>query len=317
MSIFNKFINKNQKIKNNSPRITINFLGITIRIPRLSILIDRKKNINYYHSFNSALEIPKATGNLRLIQEANLALLKDFDTICNEHNIKYWIDFGTLLGAMRHKGFIPWDDDLDVSMPREDYERFISKFKNGFPNHPDLKLVFCSNRRNSCILKLKHKNIIPIGIDIFTYDYYHSKLEENEKKDLSLKIEKYSKPKIIRKHNSFETIVEKSKKITHKFILNNKTISLENTPAIFMAIDFHHGWKNKVYDWENIFPLQKIEFENIKFNAPNNSHKVLTSIYGNYMEIPKDSYPRHTAYLNITNEQIKSLEEYAKSITKN
>ncbi|MDR0784472.1 MAG: LicD family protein [Treponema sp.] len=62
--------------------------------------------------------------NLKKCQEIQLGLLKDFDRVCRERNWTYWLDGGTLLGAIRHKGFIPWDDDIDVAMPRSDFEAF-------------------------------------------------------------------------------------------------------------------------------------------------------------------------------------------------
>lgn len=74
--------------------------------------------------------IPHAVGELGTIQEANLKLIKYFDELCSRHNLQYWLDFGTLLGAVRHKGFIPWDDDLDVGMPRDDYRRLLDILKN-------------------------------------------------------------------------------------------------------------------------------------------------------------------------------------------
>ena len=59
------------------------------------------------------------------IHAEELETLVDFDEFCNEHGLRYSLAGGTLLGAVRHKGFIPWDDDIDVGMPREDYERFL------------------------------------------------------------------------------------------------------------------------------------------------------------------------------------------------
>ena len=60
---------------------------------------------------------------LRKAQMRMLEMLVEVDTICRKHNIPYWIDFGTLLGAVRHKGFIPWDDDMDISVYEKDYNR--------------------------------------------------------------------------------------------------------------------------------------------------------------------------------------------------
>ena len=62
------------------------------------------------------------------IQKVDLEILKHIDSFCREHHIQYFLDSGTLIGAARHKGFIPWDDDMDIRMPRPDYERFISEF---------------------------------------------------------------------------------------------------------------------------------------------------------------------------------------------
>lgn len=62
---------------------------------------------------------------LRHLQLAELEILKDIDRVCREYDIAYWLDSGTVLGARRHGGFIPWDDDIDLGMPRDDYERFL------------------------------------------------------------------------------------------------------------------------------------------------------------------------------------------------
>ncbi|MEG0324277.1 MAG: LicD family protein, partial [Raoultibacter sp.] len=62
---------------------------------------------------------------LRALQLAELSVLKDIDAVCKKHNIEYFLDSGTALGAARHEGFIPWDDDVDIGMLREDYERFL------------------------------------------------------------------------------------------------------------------------------------------------------------------------------------------------
>ena len=64
---------------------------------------------------------------LRRLQLTEVRMLVDIDRVCREHNIAYFLDAGTLLGARRHGGFIPWDDDVDLGMPRDDYERFLQE----------------------------------------------------------------------------------------------------------------------------------------------------------------------------------------------
>ena len=82
--------------------------------------------------------VPKEDNNktlnslsLKDIQRLELAILKEFDTYCKKYQLTYFISSGTLLGAVRHKGFIPWDDDIDVYMPYEDYQKFMSGYKHG------------------------------------------------------------------------------------------------------------------------------------------------------------------------------------------
>ena len=68
--------------------------------------------------------------NNKEIKKIELNILLHFDSFCKEHNLRYYLSGGTLLGAVRHKGFIPWDDDIDVCMPRPDYEKMINIYQN-------------------------------------------------------------------------------------------------------------------------------------------------------------------------------------------
>ena len=71
--------------------------------------------------------------SLKRIKDANFIILKDVDSVCRKNNLRYFLDYGTLLGAVRHKDFIPWDDDIDLVVLREDYERFIEVCKRELP----------------------------------------------------------------------------------------------------------------------------------------------------------------------------------------
>ena len=71
--------------------------------------------------------------NIRELQLRILETLKAVDNVCREHNLRYYIWAGTMIGAVRHKGFIPWDDDLDIAMPRPDYDRLIEHAAEWLP----------------------------------------------------------------------------------------------------------------------------------------------------------------------------------------
>jgi len=74
----------------------------------------------------------KRDEDLRKLQKEELRILEEFVRVCEKENLKYYLLGGTLLGAVRHQGFIPWDDDMDVCMPRDDYEKFLSLSKDTF-----------------------------------------------------------------------------------------------------------------------------------------------------------------------------------------
>ena len=79
--------------------------------------------------------------HLSELQQAELHVLKVFDAICQKHNLKYYMSGGTLLGAVRHKGFIPWDDDIDITMTRKEYEKFKSIAETELPESMYLSTI--------------------------------------------------------------------------------------------------------------------------------------------------------------------------------
>lgn len=131
---------------------------------------------------------------LKEIQQVELSIMLDFDKIARANHLKYSLFAGTMLGAVRHKGFIPWDDDIDISMPRPDYERFIRLcrkpgflpeylkmicFEDGTLEAPFMKIL--DTRTKIKEENYKEKNVDSLWIDIFPMDGLNENLEAKKK----------------------------------------------------------------------------------------------------------------------------------------
>lgn len=287
----------------------VKILGIKLRILKPSA----KKRFKIDCSkISDITKIPPADGFLRDYQLALLSILKEMDRICTSHKIRYWLSGGTLLGAKRHKGFIPWDDDVDTDMMREDYEKFPTIF-NACTTNPDL---FCElwrdkNASATCILKIHHRKIKQAFVDIFPHDFYYTALRGEEKKQVNNKIKFYRKMLSL---NPFR--ISDNKKLYEKFktITNDKINEKIETderlkPSIHWGIDFPHRWYNWIYDYNQIFPLGKIEFEGYEFNCPKDTEFMLKNIYGEYMKLPKSICPHHTDEEAFSPEEIIQIQK--------
>lgn len=289
-----------------SNRVIVYFLGIKFRHLKASIK-------DKYEKYTCPVsEIPKATGILRKIQLANLKMMLIFDKLCKENNYQYWIDFGNLLGAVRHGGFIPWDDDVDLGMVRDDYENFIEKYKNGIPDDENLYLEYNNNGKNKCFLKIKHKNLPNVALDIFPYDFYYKRLEEDEKLLATDEMRKARNKFIYRLLQPFymnnpEGMRKRFFKIRDNVVLKGNKVKKEEMPSLFYGLDYPHPYKNYFFDYDKIFPLKKIKFENRDLACPNDDISILEQVFGDYMSIPDDCYPRHA---NSESFDEKALDEF-------
>lgn len=117
--------------------------------------------------------------NMEGVRHRQLYILEAIDSLCQRHGIRYWLDFGTLLGAFRGRGYIPWDDDVDIGMLREDYERFLNVAKTSLPADLQLQDTYTDSKYYYLFSKVRDtkSNISPsnymfngIFVDIFPYD---------------------------------------------------------------------------------------------------------------------------------------------------
>lgn len=263
-------------------------------------------NIDYFLKTYFQQNKITASGNLREFQLATLKILKEVDRVCKEANITYWIDYGTLLGAIRNGGFIPWDDDIDISMMREDYKTFQEVFqkhcKNGY------YAEFITTKGKCHFLKIKHHDVPSISLDIFPYDTLPAKLslDENIRFSHSLdKLSRYLKKKnLVSDKDEYTDVFEKYQ---NEMLIKN--IQPNNGKSVFIGSDYRQGTPFLVFDYESMFPLTTVEFEGEKFPAPCDWDKHLTFLYRDYMVYPQ-TLDVHTNIASLSLADILSIKDF-------
>lgn len=297
-------------------RNLITILGFKIKIAKREIAKERQENVFYQYKKDKIdiTKVPPAQELLRDIQLANLALLKELVYVCEKNNFKYILDAGTLLGAIRHKGFIPWDDDIDILMFREDYEKIVSVFKNTTRNSDIYAEYHRDKDTNSqYFIKIKHKKCPFLGVDIFPLDSYGKHLSLKEQliaTNKICKILKHLKKEINPNISNKETKTILTKTMKEKILLSSAN---ENGDFVY-GVDFAHKLKNWFLDRDIVLPLRKIQFEDSKYTTVNKPKEFLKNIYGDYMKYPKKIKILHYSYKNLTSEQLETIKKLGEKV---
>lgn len=246
------------------------------------------------------------------VKKIELDILKCFHDYCEKNSLRYFLAYGTLLGAVRHGGFIPWDDDIDVVMPRADYEKFIREFKNDCYEVYDLSkkgyfypFAKLCDSRTVLIENIVVKNRMGIYIDIFPMDGVGEdvgKQISKIKRNLKLQQHKYSP--FSRKRSLIKKILLPIVKLLLLPLSCQRLGQRMNDEAKKNSYDdcnlvgclCEDVGKSLFFEREVIEPISSISFEGYSFCAPADVDKYLTCVYGDYMKLPPidQQMPKHS-----------------------
>lgn len=256
--------------------------------------------------------------NIEKLHEVDLTIVKEIINICDQHNLQYFMLGGTMLGAIRHGGFIPWDDDIDLGMPRKDYELFLqiapsllSKNLKIINYKTDPKYHYYITRIQDIETKVietryeKEGNFIHASIDIFPLDgspnnkikrkiffyrimlhrammslHYKDGIDPDRKRGLLEKTFLFI-ARIFPTNKMFNAFNQKEKidNLLKKYDMHNSLISGNIMGAYRTKEMIPTEWYGK-----DIF----YQFENIKLRGIEKYDKYLTHLYGNYMQLPSE-----------------------------
>lgn len=268
-----------------------------------------KKNLRVYDD-----------ATLKKLHKYELSILKDFIDVCEKNDLSYFALWGTGIGALRHGGFIPWDDDIDIALLRKDYEKLLEIFKR---DYSDKYIVVNAEEFNGYPLmttRITLKNTVfiehalknakcPLGIFLDVYAFDNAPLDKAAFKKQADKTWFLSKLLIL-KHVPFPVLPFKGALaklahfvtanawlflnvfcIPHKWLYKlckSSTCKYNNAEtgayAFFSGTDKYNNFFTK----EDLFPLRKIKFEDIELNFPNKLEDSLTHFYGDFMQLPPE-----------------------------
>ena len=257
--------------------------------------------------------------SLKSLRQIELDLLNKLRTFCDEHNLQYFLSNGTLLGAVKYQGFIPWDDDIDILIPRKDYDILIEKFED-FGNYklfshervsgyafPFAKLCDMTTRKE----ETNNNNGVELGvdIDIFPLDMWNDDAIKQAKKQMNtMTMLRLAKNYDITAKNPLKSVVKKVTAIFCKILGSSFWVKRMHQHATETTDKSDNvgciAWP--VYGLSEIIPAKafsdtvEVMFEGEKCPAPIGYDAYLRSLYGDYVQDPplekQKTHHRFSAY---------------------
>jgi lipopolysaccharide cholinephosphotransferase len=273
--------------------------------------------------------------NIRILQLIELDILKEIVTICDANDFKYYIIGGTFLGAIRHKGFIPWDDDIDIAMPRSDFEKFLNIASSKLPEYIKIENFITNPEYQYYITRVQNTNTKIIekrignaqkwthaSVDIFPIDgtpnnkylrkwhylkvlthrmlmslCYKDSIDRDRKRSFCERL--FLKIMENLPIEKFFNANKKKAKIDN--FLKKQKVDSSNYVGTIMGAYRTKEIVPKVYFGVGAF----YDFEGLKLRGPSMYNEYLTHIYGDYMKIPPtESQKNHYEIVELNGEKI-------------
>lgn len=243
---------------------------------------------------------------LQELKEIELSIMKEIHSFCEENNITYYIAYGTLIGAIRHNGFIPWDDDIDIWMMRSDYEKFCALFpkyadqyglyltnSKTVPMHPRAMSKVCA--KNTTLKELAYNlgDDIGVFVDIWPLDGVPNNAILRKMYCLFMKTLNYIFYAGVYRKDFFQGgIIRKTARLTCKVVGPLRILHLQEKVSRLIPVE-----KSTYVEWNGVakgflkkdFERRELrKFEDAYFWVPSGYDHLLTQNYGDYMTLPPE-----------------------------
>lgn len=258
-----------------------------------------KTKLDFWHNY------PQATGDLRVIQIANAVLLKRLKKICDTLGVTFWLHGGSLIGGLRHAGFVPWDDDIDIAMLREDYES-LKDFLSSQDTYEITEYYYIEIGTRS--YRFRRTDVdSACFVDIFVYDHYcvsnnseivdwnsltQKKLHLIQKaKGLCNELQSFPREPTLEGYAELRAALDK---LFNTYI--QRTQGREDSEWLLWGMDNNYegpqafAWNHgRIFSKSDIFPLKTCMYEGEEFFIPSDFEKYAFAEYGvRYVEMPKN-----------------------------
>lgn len=258
-----------------------------------------------------------ASKALDISKNKRFAALNVFVGLCEKHKLTYWLDSGTLLGAVRHQGIIPWDDDIDVCLPAEDYVKILQILLEYSKKENNPYLIYFYGSDFSSYndffgdTTVIADGVYPIQIDIACIKYVKNNAQaiavDNSWANLAamyFKGKAKHPDRILPQHYRFlpkgKNLLRERAEFSEaylKYMLDSMSLPKEEDPEelllYYSSNDFLIKKDRSHFKFSSVFPLKTIEFENKIYRCPHDVDEYLTNMYGDYMKLPPENERRN------------------------